>query len=210
MHKKLITINLTVILLVTAVYILEYYYVNYPMQFNLWYMVKESQLQYLLFIFGITALISYLVSSLDFKKLSFKDKFLQVFPVLNSLILAFFVYTFFTAFIKNKKDLNTLEQHYVREAEKDIKKDQIVIRYAGFVIPTYDEKTAHLINSIYQKYGIISKNTGCIIDAMDTKAQEKYNELTDSYLEKRNRKGWKDRMKKEIDNLKKIKNPETE
>jgi len=209
MYKKLITINLTIVLLVTAAYILQYYFINYPVQFDLWYIVKECQLQYLPFFFAITALVSYLVSSLNFKKLSFKGKFLRVFPFLNSLILAFFVFISFTAFIKNKKDLNALEKHYVQEAEKDIRKDQVVIRNVGFIVPAYDEKTVHLINSIYQKYGIVSKNTGCIIDAMDTKAQEKYNELTDPYLEKRNGNNWKQRMEKEIDDVEKIMGPET-
>lgn len=209
MYRNLIIINLIVILLVTTVYILGHYFINYPMPFDLWYILKECQLQYLLAVFIIIGIVSYLISSLDFKKLSFKGKFLRVFPALNSLILIFLTYTASAAFVKNKKDLSSLEKHYIQEVESDIKKDQIVMRYSGFFIPTYDDKTANQVNSIYKKYGVVSKNTGCIIDAMDTKAQEKYNELADIYLEKRNGKGWKIKMKKEIDDLKKINNSET-
>ncbi|KMQ60636.1 hypothetical protein ACM40_12775 [Chryseobacterium sp. BLS98] len=210
MYKKLISINLTVIFLLTAVYIGGYYCINYPFPFDLWYTLKECQLQYLLAGFAITALISYLISSLVFKKLNFKDKFLRILAVINSLILIFLIYIASTAFIKNKRELSNLEKHYILEAEKDTKRDQIVMRYGGFYIPAYDEETTRKIDGIYKKYGIISKNTGCVIEVMDTKAQEKYTELANSYLEKRNGKDWKYRMKKEIDDLKKIKNPEAE
>jgi len=209
--KKIIAINLTVILLLITVYIVGYYFLNYPMQFDLWHIVKECQLQYLPAVFAITALVSYPISSLNFKNLSFKSKFLRVFPLLNSLALLFFVYTATKEFIKNKSELTKQENYYIREAEKDIKKDQIVVRYAGgFFIPAYDKQTSIRIDSITEKYGIISKNTGCTFDPIDIKAQEKYNELTDHYLEKRNGKGWKERMKREIGDLKKIKYSETE
>lgn len=208
MYKKLIAFNVLIILLLTVVYIGESYFLNYPMPFDLWYLMRESQIQYLPAVFAVTALASYLISSLDFKKLNFKSKFLSVFPLVNLLAVAFFVYIAADGFIKNKKELTKLENDYTREAEKDIKNDLIVHRYGGFVLPAYDEKTARLIDSIYRKYGITSKNTGCIVDRIDLKAQEKYNELTDAYLEKRNGKGWEERMEKEIDAVKKTRNPE--
>jgi hypothetical protein len=209
--KKIIAINLIVILLLTTVYIIGYYFLNYPMQFDLWYIVKECQLQYLPVVFTIIALISYLISSIGFKNLSFKSKFLRVFPLLNSLALLFFVYTAANEFIKNKRQLTKQENYYIHEAEKDIRKDQIISRYAGgFSIPAYDKQTSIRIDSITEKYGLISQNTGCTFDPIDIKAQEKYNELTDHYLEKRNGKGWKERMKREIGDLKKIKYSETE
>lgn len=208
MYKKLIIVNVAVILLVTVVYIFGYYFINYPVSFDLWEMVKGCQLQYLPAVFVVTALASYLVSSLDFKKLNFKSKFLSVFPFLNTLALAFFIYIAAEGFIKNKRELTKLENYYIKEAQKDIKKDQIVMRYTGGLsLPVYDQVTTRKIDSIGKKYGIISQNTGCTIDPIDIKAQEKYSELTDPYLEKRNGKDWKERMKKEIDELKKIKNP---
>lgn len=42
------------------------------MKFDLLYIIKECGLEYLAVIFGITALVSYLVSNLDFKKLDFR------------------------------------------------------------------------------------------------------------------------------------------
>ncbi|NML69746.1 hypothetical protein HHL23_08050 [Chryseobacterium sp. RP-3-3] len=205
MYKKLIIINLTVLLLVTAMYIASYYFMNYPMQFDLWYMIKECQLQYLPAIFAVTALASYLVSSLDFKKLNFKSKFLSVFLLLNALALAFFVYIAADGFIKNKTELRNQEDSYTKEAEKDIRKGQIVIRYAGGLsLSVHDEKTNKKVDSICKRYGIVYKNTGCSIDRIDQKAQEKYSELTHPYLDKRNGKGWEGRMEKAIHDLKKI------
>ncbi len=204
MYKKLIIINLAVILLLTAAYIAVYYFINYPMQFNLWYIIQECQLQYLPAIFAVTALASYLVSSLDFKKLNFKSKFLNVFPLLNALALAFFVYIDADGFIKNKTELRNQEDHYTKEAEKDIRKGQIVIRYTGgFSLPVDNEKTTKKVDSIAKRYGIIYKNTGCVIDKIDQKAQERYSELTHAYLDRRNGKGWEERMEKTIHDVKK-------
>ncbi|SHM15188.1 hypothetical protein SAMN05444360_108146 [Chryseobacterium carnipullorum] len=204
MYKKLIIINLAVILLLTAAYIAVYYFINYPMQFNLWYIIQECQLQYLPAIFAVTALASYLVSSLDFKKLNFKSKFLNVFPLLNALALAFFVYIAADGFIKNKTGLRNQEDHYTKEAEKDIRKGQIVIRYTGgFSLPVDNEKTTRKVDSIAKRYGIIYKNTGCVIDKIDQKAQERYSELTHAYLDRRNGKGWEERMEKTIHDVKK-------
>lgn len=174
------------------------------MQFNLWYIIQECQLQYLPAIFAVTALASYLVSSLDFKKLNFKSKFLNVFPLLNALALAFFVYIAADGFIKNKTELRNQEDHYTKEAEKDIRKGQIVIRYTGgFSLPVDNEKTTKKVDSIAKIYGIIYKNTGCVIDKIDQKAQERYSELTHAYLDRRNGKGWEERMEKAIHDVKK-------
>ncbi|KMQ60273.1 hypothetical protein ACM46_18890 [Chryseobacterium angstadtii] len=211
MYKKLIAINSAVVLLLAAVYVLGYYVMNYPMRFDLWYLLKECQLQYLIAVLCITALASYLISSLDFKKLNFKSKFLSVFPVVNILAVAFFVYIAADGFIKNKRKLTNQENYYIREAKKDIQKDQIMMRYTGgFSVSGYDQKTLSRIDSVTRKYGIISQNTGCTVDMTDIKAQEKYDEITNPYLEKRNGKGWKERMKKEIDDVKKTKNQGTE
>lgn len=211
MYKKLMIINVAVILLVTAVYIFGYYFINYPMKFNIWKLIKECQLQYLPAVFGVTLLGSYLVSSLNFQRLNFKSKFLSVFPFLNTLALVFFIYISSEGFIKNKRALTKQENQYIREAEKDIKRDQIMMRYAGGLsFSLYNQTTTHKIDSIGRKYGIVSQTGGCTFDPIDHKAQEKYNEMTNTYLEKRNGKDWKGRMKKEIDGVKKIKNPDTE
>ena len=74
----------------------------------------------------------------------------------------------------------------------------------GFVIPSYDAKTYKKIDSIKEKYGIRDQNTGCTIDEIDSKGQDKYEEIVMPYLEKRNGKGWENKMKNEIEKLKKV------
>lgn len=67
MIKKLVYINSIVLLLTTVVYVLGYYLMNYPMTFSFFYLIKECRLEYLAVILSITALISYLISSLTIK-----------------------------------------------------------------------------------------------------------------------------------------------
>ncbi|UKB78667.1 hypothetical protein [Chryseobacterium sp. MEBOG07] len=203
MNRNFIIINFIIILLLTAAYISGYYFINYPAQFNFWYSVKESGLEYLPFILAITALVAYLVSSLPIKKLNFKAKFLRFYPVINSIVLLFFIFSSGNELIKNQKKLSKKEVEYILQAEKDIKNDQVSIPFAGgFPIPAHDQQNLSKIQNIRKKYGITYMNTGCIIDPIDTKAQKKYTETVNPYLEKRNGKGWEDRMQKEIDGLK--------
>ncbi|MDW9382766.1 hypothetical protein [Chryseobacterium sp. JV558] len=203
MNRNLIIINFIIILLLAAAYISGYYFINYPTQFNFWYSVKESGLEYFPVILAITALVTYLVSNLPIKKLNFKAKFLRVYPIINSIVLLFFIFSSGNELIKNKKELSKKESEYIVKAKKDIKNDQVAISFAGgFSIPAHDQQNLSKIRNIRKKYGITYINTGCIIDPIDTKAQKKYTETVNPYLEKRNGKGWEERMQEEIDRLK--------
>lgn len=205
MNKKLIWTNLLLFLLVAAAYIFDFYIINFSMMFDLSYIIKEARLEYLAVIFFFTALVSYLISSLDFKKLNFKTKFLWVWPVINSLVLLFFISRSTDQFLKTQKEISKIEYSYLQQAEKDINNDKVTLEYAGgFSVPIQNSKTIHLMDSIQKKYGIVYKNTGCIIDPIDNKAQKKYAEAVAPYLEKRNGRNWQDRMQKEIDHLKEI------
>lgn len=91
----------------------------------------------------------------------------------------------------------------MKQAKKDIEKDSVTYKFAGgFTEAAYNEKTENKIDSIYKSYGITYFNTGCIIDFMDLKAQEKYEETVQPYLIKRNGKNWELKMKSEIDKIK--------
>ncbi|MDQ8144114.1 hypothetical protein [Chryseobacterium sp. CFS15] len=72
----------------------------------------------------------------------------------------------------------------------------------GFTVPVYNEETVNKIDSICKNYGVTYFNTGCIIDFMDIKAQEKYHETVKPYLIKRNGKNWEQKMKSEIEKIK--------
>lgn len=202
MNKKLVYINIIFILLVIVVYILGYYFMNYLMNFDLFYLIKECGLEYLAVIFAIAALVSYLISSLDFKKLNFKAKFLRVFPFINALFILFFIFQSTDKLLKTQRKISMREHRYSQQAEEDIKNDNVTLRYAGGLsLSVQSTQTIHHIDSIRKKYGIAYKNTGCVVDLIDSKAQEKYIAAVYPYLEKRNGKGWELRMEKEITSL---------
>lgn len=197
--KRLVYINSIILLLITAVYILGYYLMNYPMAFSFFYLIKECRLEYLAVILSITALISYLISSLNLKKANCKTNFLKVFPLINILAVLFLTYHSTKAFLETRKQISTMEKRYLQQAEKDIKNDKVIIRYAGGLsISHYNQKTIKSIDSIHKKYGITYVNIGCTVDLAERKAQEEYSEAVTSYLEKRNGKGWEEKMTKEL------------
>ncbi|ROI01782.1 MULTISPECIES: hypothetical protein [unclassified Chryseobacterium] len=204
MDRKLIYINIILIPLLITVYILEYYVINYPLPLRLRYVIEESRLEYLAVILGITALVSYLISSLDIKKLSFGSKFLRIFPLINFIVFIFFIYLSVDGWIEKQNELSKIENSYIRQAKKDIRNDKVILGYAGGLSLSPPQQHQNKIDSIHKKYGICYKNRGCISDPMDIKAQEKYTKIVIPYLEKRNGKGWENRMQKEINGLKNI------
>lgn len=205
MNKKLIWVNVLLLLVIVGAYIFNSYIINFPMIFDIFYIVKESRLEYLAVIFLFTALFSYLISNLDFKNLDFKAKFLRVFPIINALVLLFFMYLSINDFVKIQKEISERESNFLHQAERDIKNDKVIIEYAGgFSVLPQDAQTIRRIDSIRKNYGITYQNTGCIVDPIENKAQRKYAETVDPYLEKRNGKNWQDKMQKEIDNLKEV------
>lgn len=203
MNKKFIFINIIMILLLIAFYILGYYLMNYPMIFDLMYIIKECKLEYLAVIFAITAVVSYLISHLNIKNSDSGTRFLKVFPFINFLFLIFFIYIATDEYIKRQKEMTKIENTYIQQAQKDIKNDHMTIKYAdGLSIPSYEQKTINQIDSIQKKYGVSYTNIGCTVDLIERKAQEKYTETVNPYLEQRNGKGWENRMQKEIDDFK--------
>jgi len=72
----------------------------------------------------------------------------------------------------------------------------------GLAVSDYNEETENKIDSIYKKYGVTYFSTGCSIDFIDIKAQEKYQETVKPYLIKRNGKNWEEKMKTEIEKIK--------
>jgi len=63
-----------------------------------------------------------------------------------------------------------------------------------------------LRKNIHKKYGLYETNLGCMIDKQTSILSKEYKKITNPYLEKRNGKGWKGKMEKEIDSINKIYN----
>ncbi len=199
--KRLLIINVILLLMLLGMYVYGYYLLNYPVNFDFLYIINESKPLYLLTALIITAAISWLISHLKIKSLNHANRFLLVYFILCSLLFCFLTYTSIEAYVKSKNVLTALENHYIHLAKEDIKNDKIIFRFAGGL--TLPNKLQEKIDRIYKRYGIHYENMGCIVDPMEIKAQEKYKDTVKSYLEKRNGKGWEEKMDYEITQLKK-------
>lgn len=136
----------------------------------------------------IIGLLASLIASVKIKKYNFKNRFLCVFLILNCLFLGFLVFEGSSEYIKRRKALTLLEKEYMKQAKKDIEKDSVTYKFAGgFAVPVYNEETGNKIDSICKNYGVTYFNTGCIIDFMDIKAQEKYQETVKTIFNKKKR-----------------------
>ncbi|WP_159475942.1 hypothetical protein [Chryseobacterium sp. 18068] len=201
--KKILYLNIILIILILVASIAIFYGNNFPIPFDFIGNFKDYGIQYILIILLIIGLLASLIASVKSKKYNFKNRFLCVFLILNCLFLGFFVFEGSSEYIKRRKALTLLEKEYMKQAKKDIEKDSVTYKFAGgFTVPVYNEETVNKIDSICKNYGVTYFNTGCIIDFMDLKAQEKYEETVEPYLIKRNGKNWELKMKSEIDKIK--------
>jgi|GEM_PF-430896 len=204
--KKLLTINIVVVLLLISAHTLGGYLIMYPMKPDIWTVVSESSPQYLLIALALFAVIAWLISHLKIKNINPTNKFLLAYTILCSILLCYIIYFDAAAYISIQKAIIQSENEYIRQAKEDIKKDKIMYRFAGGIsIPEYDAKTQNKIDSIRRKFGIRYFSTGCTVDLIDLEGQQKYEETVKPYLEKRNGKGWEEKMNREIENLEKIK-----
>ena len=187
-------------MLVFCAYISAIAFINYPWFLRFRNYIEWIDILYLLAALAFLALVSWMVSTLKIRNLTATNRFLLIYSILCSFLLGYFIHISIDSYLSAEKEIVQIENKYIQQAQKDIKNGRIIFRHAGgFAIPSeWDGK----IDSIHQKYGIQYQNTGCIIDALEIKGQEKYKETVQPYLEKRNGKGWEERMEKEIKMIK--------
>lgn len=200
--KKLLIINIVVVMLLITAHTLGGYFIMYPMRSDVWTVILESSPYYLLIALAIFALIAWLISHLRIKNLNPKNKFLLAYTILCGVLLTFIIYFDAATYISTRKAIRESENEYIQKAKEDIKKDNVMYRFTGGLsIPKYDLKTRNKIDSIRKKFGVTYFNTGCTVDIIDIEGQRKYEEAVKLYLEKRNGKGWEEKMNREIENL---------
>jgi hypothetical protein len=203
--KKLLSVNIIVLILIFGIYIFGFGILNPSVKVDFWYYLQECQLHYLLLSLAIIALVSWMISTLKIKNFNAKNKFLLIYTTLCSLLFCFFAYILMNNYIAQKKAITKSENAYIKQAKEDIKNDFIIFKYAGgLTIFEYNRKTYQNIDSIRKNYGIKYQNTGCQFDFIEKTGQDNYEEIVMPYLEKRNGKGWENKMKNEIDKLKKV------
>ena len=109
-------------------------------------------------------------------------------------------------FFNCKSPDSPLLAEYKNQALHDIEVDSVKTFTYGlpFISPIeaqrkIQEIRKHKRDSIYKKYGLFMKNQGCVIgDKKMDEAISAYHKITDSYLDNRNGKGWKEKMEKEL------------
>lgn len=196
-------LNSIILLLIVFVSIFGDYVSPIEMKFEYWWSTKYIEWKELLILFLSFAVFSALISLIKIKNLKFVTKFSQVFLSLNCLFLLFLIYHFAELYVTTKSQLTQRQNEIIQEAKRDIKNDNITYKLAGGLqLPLYSLQNQNRIDSIRKKYGVKYSNTGCIVDLIESQAQEKYSETVKPYLEKRNGKNWEDRMQTEIDRVK--------
>ena len=203
--KKLLLVSIVTLVLTFGAYFLDFYLSSYLMRFNWWYITEFFEIKTFFLILGIIALVSWFVSYIRIRHLNGINKFLLIFSVLCGLLFCIINFNSFSRFFETQKQVRIAENKYSKQAEKDIKNDFIIFKYAGGLsIPEYDRETYQNIDSIRKNYGIKYQNTGCQADFIEKKGQDKYEEIVMPYLKKRNGNGWENRMKNDIEKLKKV------
>jgi hypothetical protein len=205
--KKLLFITILSTILVCIINIFSFYLFNYPDDTEIWEIIKYyTEWKELIVVYFLIFSFSILLSLFLFKKQKFTKKFYFFIICFNIILFVFISVKGVNSLIENKKYLEQTITEFRKDAEKDIKIDNVKCFSQGLMLPPksdIDAKIQSDIEIIQKKYGLNHKNLGCTISPILTKAQEEYKKITDVYLEKRNGKNWKIKMRKQIDSINK-------
>ncbi len=205
--KKLLIITIFSTILLWIINIFVYYLFDYPNELDILKIIRNNvEWKPLLLIYLALIFISIVASLLFYKHITFVNKFYKImisFNIIGMIIMSIYG---INRFVENKNSFDEILTDFRKDAEKDIKEDNVKIFGQGLPLPPKTEKDAERqkqIEKVRKVYGLSGKNLGCIISYQLTKAQEEYVKITDEYLEKRNGKGWRLKMKNQIDSINK-------
>ncbi|MFV0391266.1 MAG: hypothetical protein ACK5KP_05200 [Paludibacteraceae bacterium] len=151
----------------------------------------------LLILFLIVLIIyivrKYIVSSIQQRKI--------IRFAISSIIILFFSFVSIVVlidYITARKDYKEWLNYYMEKAQRGINEDLIELKYYGMFTIT---KETNKIDSITKGFGVklISSGDDMYDGPLIEKAKDKYDEITNSYLDKRNGTDWKQRMDKELE-----------
>ena len=205
--KKIFFITFLSTVLLWTVNVFVYYLFNYPQELNILEILKEYvEWKPLLQIYISLILISVIASFFILKKQIFLNKFCRILICINIIGILFMSINGIYRYAENKRNYDEILSEFLINAKKDIKNDNIKTFSFGLQLPPKNktqeiEKTKS--DSILKIYGITIKNLGCTIMPELTKATEEYNKVTEIYLTKRNGKGWRAKMRKELQKVNK-------
>lgn len=194
--------NILALLLIVFVYTFGDFFSNYPLDIRhiekaLEYVVWD----YLVYLIVGTLLVSFLLALLLRKRRGLKIAHLQTFFVLNSGVLVYLVGMVGYLFVSNVIEVSEMRDEYRKQANEDIRNDNVTFRYAGLEVELHSSSVTSKIDSICRIFGVSYYNTGCMINDNDIVAQETYDELVQPYLDKRNGVDWEERMNQQIEEI---------
>lgn len=197
-----VKLGISILFLLFGIMIMNYLCI-YPEPYSLFDAFFQN-LIYLLPSYTILVLVIVFLSFIPFKKLSFFKKFFYGIIFLNVLCLIFLFSFGFNKFYEHKQELDSSIRFYQNEAREDIRKDKIKEFAGGLRLPPKNKNESinfQKKDSIRMKYGIVISGSCIVSESMEI-LKDEYRKISEPYLEKRNGKNWKERMKQEIDAIK--------
>jgi hypothetical protein len=205
--KKLLTIAIFSTILLWVINIFVYYLFDYPNELDILKIIRDNvEWKPLLLIYLALIIISIVTSLLFYKSMTFINKFYKIMISFNIIGMIIMSVIGINRFMENKKSYDEILAKFRKEAENDIKNDDVKI--FGFGLPFPPKNKAEEIekiktDSILNIYGLEVKNLGCTIMPQLTKASEEYEKITEVYLTKRNGNGWREKMQNDIQKVNK-------
>ena len=202
--SRLILLNAAVLLMLLCAVVMPEYSINYSLHFSLINFL--ARFEWLIFTGIIFAgiLVSVLLALVSIEKIPYVHRLLSVDAFINTGFLFFVSYHGISTIIDFQEEYEVLSLKYKAMAESDIRNGVIIYETAGFEISldSVQELKVAKIDSLSRTYGITYHNTGCMTSAPMLRAQRDYEQLAESYLDRRNGAGWRDRMNMQIEKIK--------
>jgi hypothetical protein len=204
--KKVLIVIIIIVLFIFS-YFLNVYSVNYPSELNFHTLSYDSDMKVFMYVFLIISILSALLALSPFKNKSYNCRFLFFFSILNLGFILINLVESSNQYFEKKDQFEDLLVKTKQQAKYDIKKDFIKYYYFGgdsFPTTSYNthQKLNREIDSLTKRYGVIYINQGGAVDEISVELNKKHEEYTAIYLEKRNGKNWKYRMKNEVQFIK--------
>gem|GEM_PF-4236194 len=200
---KLTIINTVLAFLGLSVFILGYYFIWYPDEFNIMRYLKDAEWKEYGLTVGGLVIAAGIMSFLPLRNYGQKTKGALFLAVLQGLLLLIGVIKLIQTYQQNKRELANLMDEYREKAATDMRNGFIELESAGGLelLNEQELRMRLAIDSVRKIYGFSYTNSGCIISSDLIMAQEEYERLTRPYLDKRNGPGWEKKMELQIEEV---------
>ncbi len=166
--------------------------------------IKDNNWAEVFIVFCAIVILATVASQIMLRQGSFVTKFLNYFSVLCSVVTVVLAINWIYSINKIYEQHAITVNKFIEQAESDIKNDSVKYFSQGLILPPKNEFSQAreiAVQKTIISYGLIRKDLGCLISPEITEGKEKYNQITDAYLEIRNGKNWKKEMNNKIDSI---------